>query len=628
MSLEPGSAPDELNDAEFLRRGLELGDGFQLYIASADSLDTREDLVKRLKESPELDVGVVRGTSLQEKTLAGSIVDTFDRRSSAKGRPVVVVTDIDEQVLDDPRILARLNEQRNELIRGADGAIVVVAGSKLVDSMRKAAPDTWSVRAADLDFNTRLATHPPAEEASPRLRRIRRGSSEERQRLEAALMQEMTAARRGEITNRLAEVTELEGASPRAVADLFLEAAEQLDSPWKAVLAGVNAGLAFLRAGERGRGEGILRRAVEEAADVDPGLRAYAISSLVSAVREGDPESALALTSEAVTLALQSEQLDVAVDARLARARLLRELGERQRALDETAAAEDDAARAEARRELQESRWLRGLLAAELGLSQLNRSVWERLLDKDSSPQTFGSLCRAVRQLDEAGEPRSAELAWKNVLSLADQQGAQRTLALGLLLFLEHRSLWVGKPIAVDRWLQRLRSFVPGHELPKYQYILALFGIRQALNDGEEQGLDEALKLIPETVQPAALPMTHGQRLLADQLTLHFLVVCGKRQKAAQWLQDRLADQGFRDQLLHQLAHHARGGLSARNLPLPERTMVDLGIGILGGADTVRDLLDIFSTGKAGAVLDMPTETEEAALEVPESLTLESLHPE
>ncbi len=150
MASDHPFEPAELDDVEFLRRGLELGEGFQLYVVAADSLDAREQLIGRLAQSPGLSVEIVRGDVLGGNTLAGAVVDAFRRLGDANRRPVVVLSDVDELAMDDPRLLGRFNEERNEFIRGAPGAVVVVAGSKLVDAMRKAAPDTWSVRAADL----------------------------------------------------------------------------------------------------------------------------------------------------------------------------------------------------------------------------------------------------------------------------------------------------------------------------------------------------------------------------------------------------------------------------------------------------------------------------------------------
>jgi hypothetical protein len=139
----------ESDDAKFLRRGLELGEGFQLYVVSVDSPDTREDVIDGLKESPALDVKVVRGNAIQGGTLITAIVEALHGRQDLKGRPVAIVTDLDELAMVEPRILTRLNEQRNEFIRAANGAVVMIGGSGLADLVRKSAPDTWSVRAAD-----------------------------------------------------------------------------------------------------------------------------------------------------------------------------------------------------------------------------------------------------------------------------------------------------------------------------------------------------------------------------------------------------------------------------------------------------------------------------------------------
>jgi tetratricopeptide (TPR) repeat protein len=441
---------------------------------SADSLDARENVIQQLTQSTGLDVRVVRGNATPEKNLAASIVEAFDSDKNIGGRPVVVVSDLDELVMDNPRVLVRLNEQRNEFIRATDGAVVVVAGSKLVDSLRRTAPDTWSVRAADLDLNTRPSTEARKGNRSP----IRRGDAGERRELEEALERATAPARRGLILHRLAEVVESQAGSPQAVADLYLKAAEHHDGPWQRVLARTHAGRALSAAGDHERAEEILREAMEEAADVDDGLKAGALLNLAWARGASDLKSALAIADEAVALAVRSGQLELAAESRLTRAQLL-QVSEKQlqRAFTEIAVAEDEAARAGSRHMLRETRLLRGILAAKLGFSRQNRFAWGRFLEEDSSSSALRDLCEIVQLLDEEGEPHSAELAFKNLLTLTARRSALDKLAHGIYLFLEDRFVSRGERIAVAPWIERLRGFLRGPELARYEGDLARLGI-------------------------------------------------------------------------------------------------------------------------------------------------------
>lgn len=72
------------------------------------------------------------------------------KTDTAEGeRPVLFVDGLDERVRSEPALLSRLNEQRNELVRGVETAVVMVGSEATIQTLRRRAPDTWSIRAGD-----------------------------------------------------------------------------------------------------------------------------------------------------------------------------------------------------------------------------------------------------------------------------------------------------------------------------------------------------------------------------------------------------------------------------------------------------------------------------------------------
>ncbi|MCP3681995.1 MAG: hypothetical protein GY861_04820 [bacterium] len=141
----------EIDDLEFLKRGLLLGEGFQLYMVIANTVDERNNLIHELSATQGLVAAVIEGGELKERSLADAILDAFYGLQGQNGRLIVCVSELDEVIAEKPRLLSHLNEQRNELSVHAPGAIVIIGSSLLIGQLRHAAPDAWSIRSADCE---------------------------------------------------------------------------------------------------------------------------------------------------------------------------------------------------------------------------------------------------------------------------------------------------------------------------------------------------------------------------------------------------------------------------------------------------------------------------------------------
>ena len=151
MSAVDAAAAAEIDDLELLKRGLLLGQGFQLYVGTTRLAGSREAVIRDFQATAGLRVGTVRGEACKSP-IESAIASAFDSVKDGPDRPVVVLTDIEREADGAASLFQRLNERRNELIARVPAAVVVLGGPLTVEVLRKVAPDLWSVRAGDFDL--------------------------------------------------------------------------------------------------------------------------------------------------------------------------------------------------------------------------------------------------------------------------------------------------------------------------------------------------------------------------------------------------------------------------------------------------------------------------------------------
>ena len=330
--------------------------------------------------TPGIAAAVITREQIVDKSLMAAVAEAFSSLADRGQRPVVIVSGIDELIADDPQVLTRLNQQRSQLIAGSPGALVIVMTPTSVAAFRRAAPDTWSVRSADIDVDW-LAPAPPRDlDATHQLQMIRPpGSRRERRILELQLERYPPGIERGRAALRLAEIYRFEGRSDRSIASLYLRAAAEIQDPWMKCLAFANACRAFVRVPDREGAADSLERALQASQSLDTGLQAYVIQSEAAYLLTFDePKAALQSLERAVKEAWKSGDHDLLAELRLQRAETYRRLSQLQKALSEARAGEEEASRTGSDRLLDRARRLVGILSIELGRPQEARSAWLR----------------------------------------------------------------------------------------------------------------------------------------------------------------------------------------------------------------------------------------------------------
>jgi formylglycine-generating enzyme required for sulfatase activity len=280
--VSPGNAQTR-QSAEYLRRGLALGEGFALYVVAAQQLDTREDLVRSLCEDTRLSVAKVDVGQLDDAAIDGPIEAAQRKLAASDRRRVVVVTGLEELAERVPELMARLNEYRNELRARIEGAMIWLGTPVLLRLVQHQAPDVWSARAADLELlEARPSWRPPP------LRPVAGdGATEGLALWQHELAQLPRSDQRGRVAMKLADaLLELGEAHQRPARALYEQAVEELTDPAERALALVRA--AGLQDSTLDDGAVAAARATMQELDevvIDPELAARAWSGLARTCR-------------------------------------------------------------------------------------------------------------------------------------------------------------------------------------------------------------------------------------------------------------------------------------------------------------------------------------------------------
>ena len=437
--------PDD-DELDFLQRGLQWGEGFEFYAVQAESIDTREALIERLLHTDGVVPTVIRG--LSDSDLVGTINQAFDQTRGQSGRPVAIITDIEESAEGSAQAVRRLNEQRNQLIASAPGAILLLGGKHLIEALRHRAPDTWSARAADiyldetvtapvrmtpeiLYFNPILtAQHGEFEEIHKEWCKLERGD------------------RRGRMAMRLAELLQFSRARPEESLRYYQQAHGEITEPSLAALAGINASLILLDMERMQEAEELLTSILlgEELPD---SVRAFGARSMAYAKRErGDLDASLAYAQQALD---DQSDLDLSFDSYMELCRTWIQRGEMTNAIDAAQQALDLATQLDNRHYVQVAHsWLL-VAGARGGRHALVRSIIEQV--------PYGATIGAIDVFDHHGYSQAAELVWSALRNAAgDVQTLDALHESWTTRVLPIHDL-APRNINIDSWKPRLSTF-------------------------------------------------------------------------------------------------------------------------------------------------------------------------
>ncbi len=413
----PDSIQDEVDDIEFLKRGLLFGEGFQLYVGAAPSVDAREAVIQKLRATEGLDVRAVYGDD--KRGLAVAITSAFGELKGSSRRPVVVITDIEQEAEGEASLFRRLNEQRNELIQRSPGAIVVLGSAYAINVLRRVAPDMWSVRAADLDLAAALPRHETRDietALSYELSPMQPASEGERERLEEALRTWPTGHERGLAAFRLAGILSIDEQEKGRTIDLFLQAANDVAEPWVAALARINAGRLLLARGDIVAARQALTEALQSPAMRDLSLRSYANLHMGEILgRSGEGSAAVALLR---LVATADSDMDLAAYAHLNIADIVAEQGDLHAALAECDDAERVARALHDRELLAVVLESQAYFAARAGQRERVDVSLRRLAEQTSMQRAYA----VVSRLEAEQEARAAQIARGVLVKLMIEQ--------------------------------------------------------------------------------------------------------------------------------------------------------------------------------------------------------------
>lgn len=603
MFDQPNELNVELDDVEFLKRGLLLGEGFQLYLVNVNTIDDREGLIHELSTTKGLVTTTVEGAGLNDRSLVTAILDSFSTLSHSEEYPVVVVSEIDELVAEEPRLLSRLNEQRNELTVQSTGAVVILGSMELIQRLRNAAPDAWSIRAADLEYTGQHTTKHSVEVDKPRLSPIKPPTtSGEHRKLHSQLNKLPPGDERGRVALRLAEICDFEGYSRTHIASLYNEAAEHISDSWLSTLARINAARAQTGAGRFEEARSSIKKINEVIESFGPDFKAYFYQSLADLeFAEGNIPDAFNYVRSAIQYAHKSGDLDLLSEARLMHANLHCRSGNPQNSINEAKTAEQDAIRSGDLQLVQRTRTLLGKVAVSAGHLRQARAAWLRYLNqfKKIDEVSFRQLLHNIDDLDRNDKNVSAEKGWDIIRGLAEEKGIVSLLIKDIVYFIFEQVLWSREEVNIAIWLERLNSIKDEQTTELLQAIMNLSKAREALKNqdiqtassslhnwnsiAEEHSLDPFIETIGYLTWASCLIM---EKRFSEALKTLTQIFMNKERT-------RLAFKYF--------AMQAKEADKVENLPFPDFVLIELLIKWIGGVESAVNIVDLLTgcnTGK------------------------------
>lgn len=596
-SAEDRHNETQISDLEFIKRGLLLGEGFQLYLASANRIDDRRMFVRELTTTPGLTTEVIGGSDLRERPWLTAISDVFAKINDSEGRVAIVLSEIDEIVAEEPYLLGRLNEQRNELIAKVAGGIVILCSSYLLSQLRKSAPDTWSVRAADLDVSQPAFNPCDAWDSNHRLQPIDPPIPGEREELEKRLSSLPLGDKRGRAILRLAEICEHRGFSPSSCAKFYGEAAVQISEPWLSTLAQINAARHHIQANNLDSARYFLGKAIQSIDDLELDIQAhFHISQAELKFVEGDLSKALEYTDRAIGKAAQSSDQALLAEARLQRVRIDKARGNLTQSISDAKAAERESERIGNTDLTQRSRLILGQVAVSAGYLARAKAAWSRYLNelKSLEQESYNPLISTIADLERGSEQEAGQEAWKILRGLAEDKGSLPFLVSDAVHFALRESIWrKSSPSYLSTWIERLTPEIDETTKAETRGNLELIKAREALNCGNAERARSCLTKWNQHLKGRPAPM-QSRIIRASCLLLE------KREEDALRLVEGIIFQEpeFIRQIIQYLAQHARKRGKIADFPMPERLFATLLIRWLG-KEAIRDFLDLLTGGEA-----------------------------
>jgi len=572
------SEADRNDTGSFLSQGLVLGERFSLYVVAVESIDAQQRVIDELEGTPELRVKVVDvGDGAERLDLV--IGEGMTSLLSVEGRAVVVVTGLDQRLARDPDVFRRLNEHRNELRRRAPGGVVLMGGPKVVEALRSTAPDTWSVRAADLDVSAGPRELAFVDEPRPRFQLPASPGTEQQL---SVLAKEHDALprgdRRGRVAIRMAEILDGDRTKHPRAHELYVEGADDVGSPRLRMMALINAmrTLPWPDSEEALERLPLLARESEAEAWLD--LASYAWMNFSHRAREvARNREALDAAERALELSSRTSDAHFRAEARSALAEARAAMGELDAALD---------AWAEVISELQQSpllppRLIRaGMAAALAGRKDLIDAYWgayvREPLDGGGAVELHwrrGDLCRALASMAMS----SAEaLAWDVLVELSAEWRMSMLMreCVGALVDL----VGVGRDVALDRWEARLGDL--GLEEALVAHVMAVLRARM-LAAGSR--LDEAERMLADVPIEPLWDLDSTLGYLATSVRIAALDA-RFRAGDADTLMEHVLGSEHRAALLHEVAMVSRRGERLEGLLEPDQRLVAVLLRTLGSS--------------------------------------------